>query len=573
MIFYLSDGVKFLRHRMVWIAVGVCLAILASLSAITLMGLSGWFITASALAGSAVPAMAVGFNFLQPAAQIRALAITRTVARYAERVINHDVTLRLLADLRSRFFKQVIPIAPACFGDYRSADLLTRITRDIDALDALYLEVFVPSAVAAVSVLATGIFLWTYAPMIAYTTLSLLVIPGLILPWIAYRKTLKNAQILAQRMAHLKSLLIDNARGLAELKVYQADERYHQFIATVSGACIAVEQRMNRFAAICSMLSGLIRNLGLLAALAMGVWMLNLSVLEGPHLAMLLFCVLLVFESVAPMASAYQSLAKANASAQRIRGVLDSSQRVATAYQASPESVSDGYGIQIEDVSFCYPGSTKSVLTGVNLNVPEGRRVAIIGESGAGKSSLLNLLLKFYTPTKGVIKIGGANIAGIVENQIIAKIGLMTQDSQLFDATIRENLMIGDPQATQEQLDSVIRMVQLSEFIQSLAAGLDTWVGEEGDRVSGGEARRVALARVFLKNAPILLLDEPTEGLDVETERLVWSALDTHMVEKTVVLVTHRDSGIALMDEVFTLNEGRITHKSSETDYLALQNL
>jgi len=570
MIFYLSDTVRFLRHRMVLIVVGVCLAIVAALSAITLMGLSGWFITASALAGSAVPAMALEFNFLQPAAQIRALAITRTVARYAERVINHDVTLGLLADLRSWFFKQVIPIASACFGDHRSADLLTRITRDIDALDALYLEVLVPSAVAALSVLATGIFLWVYAPIIAYTTLMFLVVPGVVLPWIAYKKTLKKAQNLSKRMAHLKSLLIDNARGMAELKVYQADQHYRQSIAAVSGACIVIEQRMNRFAAICSMLSALIRNLGLLTALAMGIWMLNLRALEGPYFAMLLFCVLLVFDFVAPLASAYQSLAKANASGQRIRAIIDSSQYLAMPPQSGRKSMPGGSSIQIKDLLFCYPGSTKPVLTGVNLNLPEGRRIAIVGESGAGKSSLLNLLLKFYAPTKGEIKIGGANIAEVMDDQNTAKFGLMTQDSQLFDATIRENLLIGNPQATQEQLDSVIRSVQLNDFIQSLAAGLDTWVGEDGDRVSGGEARRIALARVFLKNAPILLLDEPTEGLDFETERLVWSALDAYIVKKTVVLVTHRNTGIAMMDEVFTLTDGRITHQTSASGYLAV---
>ncbi len=566
--FYIA---RLFRHQLLWLLGGIALSVLTALSAIVLMGLSGWFITAAAVAAMTPPAIAVGFNFIQPAAQIRALAIIRTLARYAERLINHDVSLRLLKDLRCWFFKKMIPVVPASFGRYRSGDILTRMTRDIDALDAIYLQVLVPSVVAAIMVCATLYYIFDFAPLISNTTLGLLLVPGLLLPYFAYKRTVSSACKLARLNADLKSLVIDNAHGLSELTVYGADQRFLNAIESISQESIDSHLYMDRLKLLCSTVTGLIRNLALLLTLVIGVHMVEIQSLSGPYFVTLLLCVLTMFDFVAPLASAYQSLARTKAAAARIHAIAEWSNEIENWPRPYAIDLPRHLDINIENLKFSYSGFELPVLEQFTFNIPQGSRIAVVGESGTGKTTLLNLLMKFYIPDSGVIRLGGIDITAMDQEKLIDSFGLMAQDSRLLESTIRENLLIGDPNANTVELNKVLEQVELTDFVRELPKGLETWVGEDGGMVSGGESRRLCLARVILKNAPILLLDEPTDGLDRETEKRVWSSLEKFMIGKTVILVTHRTTGITLMDNVYKLRNSCIEHQMRPDEYIALR--
>ena len=562
---------RLFRHQLIWSIGGISLSVLTALSAILLMGLSGWFITSAGVVAMASPVISAGFNFLQPAVQIRALAMVRTLSRYAERLINHDVSFRLLTDLRCWFFKKMIPIVPASFGRYRSGDILTRITRDIDALDAIYLQVLVPSVVAMIMVCATTYFIFGFAPLISYTTLGLLLVPGLALPYFAYRRSVSSMGKLAVLNADLKSTLIDSIHGLSELMVYGADQRRLKAFELISKDTINVNLYVDRLKVFCSTFTGLVRNMALLLALVIGVHMVESELLSGPYFVMLLLCVLTVFDFVAPLSSAYQSLARTKASAARIQSIAEWSNGIENLPRSYAIDLPKQLDISFENLEFSYAGFELPVLSQFTINIPQGRRIAVVGESGTGKTTLLNLLMKFYPPDSGTIRLGGSNIADLDQDHLIESIGLMAQESRLLEATIRENLLIGDPNARTVQLNAVLEQVGLSEFIHGLPNGLETWIGEDGGTVSGGESRRLCLARVILKNAPILLLDEPTDGLDRETEKLVWFALEKFMTGKTVILVTHRTTGIAFMDDVYVLRNSHIARQMSPDEYIAIR--
>jgi ATP-binding cassette subfamily C protein CydC len=218
----------------------------------------------------------------------------------------------------------------------------------------------------------------------------------------------------------------------------------------------------------------------------------------------------------------------------------------------------DRYDLQLNDVSFRYSDQQGRVLNNISLTIPQGSKIAIIGPSGSGKTTLLQLLMRYYDPEQGSVVLAGQNIRQFDADELIRCFGVLSQRSQLFASTIKENLLIAKPNATTTELNAAIKAAGLESFISYLPEGLDTWVGESGVKVSGGEARRIALARLYLKNAPVLILDEPTEGLDSNTERDVFTALANFARDKTVVMVTHRRAGLGLVNVVYAMEQGSL---------------
>ncbi len=538
----------FKPHRF-WLSGGIVLSLLTAFAAISLLTLSGWFISSSALAGTAV-----AFNFMLPAAQIRALAITRTVGRYGERLLTHEATFRVLASIRSWFFEQLIPLAPGRLSALRSGDLLSHMTSDIDALDALYLRLLAPAMVATLGVIAVIGFLYLYSPLISLTTGSLLLIASIATPWVFNRLGHAGAEAIVALSASFRIRQIDMLQGLADLLANQAYTRFSRKLEKLSELMINTQRRNNRLTAISSALTLLLSQLTLLTALVLASISFRDGLLSGADLALVIFCVIAAFELVMPLPQAMQMLAKTQKAASRIRNVTDMSPTVTQPDQTL--AMPDSYDLQLDDVSFRYSDSHDPVLKNINLNIPQGTKIAIIGASGSGKTSLLQLIMRYYDPEHGGIFLAGQNLRHFNSDELLSCFGVLSQRSQLFAATIKENLLIAKPNATTDELDAAISASGLEKFISYLPEGIDTWVGESGLKVSGGEARRIALARLYLKNAPILILDEPTEGLDSDTERDVFKALATFSSDKTVVMVTHREAGLGLVDIVYGMERG-----------------
>jgi ATP-binding cassette subfamily C protein CydC len=530
-----------------WLIAGIFLSALTATAGIVLLTLSGWFISSAAL---------VSFNYLLPAAQIRGLALTRTLGRYGERIITHEATFRVLARIRIWFFAQMIPLATGRLALLRSGDVLARMTSDIDALDALYLRLLVPITVATLGLSAILIYIYQFSPLISVNCAILLFFASIIIPLLFNRLGETGAKATTTLTANFKTQQIEILQGLRDLMVFAAYARFQDKLTGVSQRLIATQRANNRLTALSSALTLLISQLSLLLTLVLVATALQQGLLKPTDCAVLVFCMIAAFELVTPLAPAMQMLGKVQQAAHHIRTTASLPPTIVEPTEAA--LLPQQYDLQLENISFHYPDHEKPVIQQLSLTIPHGSKIGIIGASGAGKTSLLQLLLRFFDPQQGRILLAGEDYKNLRSNDVLSCFALLSQRSQLFATTIRGNLLIGKENASDAELDAAIAAAGLTALINRLPKGLETWVGEQGLKVSGGEARRIALARVYLKNAPILLLDEPTEGLDSKTEEEVLSALAVIAARKTLIMVTHRTAGLKLVDRTYHFSQGRL---------------
>ncbi|MDD5633287.1 MAG: thiol reductant ABC exporter subunit CydC, partial [Methylococcales bacterium] len=497
---------KLFKPHSLWLAGGIILSLLTALASIALLTLSGWFISASAIAGLAVlDGNVLAFNFMLPAAQIRALAITRTLGRYGERLVTHEATFRVLAGIRSWFFQQLIPLVPGRLPVMRSGDLLSRMTADIDALDALYLRLLAPAIVAVFGVTAVTLFLAYYAPVISLATGMMLIIASVFVPWVFNRLGRAGAEEIVVLAANFRIRQIDMIQGLADLIANQACGRFSGFLEQFSDVMINTQRQNNRLSAISLALTLLLSQTTLLLALALAALSFKEGLLSGSDLTLVVFCVIAAFELVMPLPQALQMLAKTQKAAQRIRQVTGMMPAICQPKQAL--ALPSRYDLQLNDVSFRYPDQQDWAVKNISLTIPQGGKIAIVGANGSGKTTLLHLIMRYYDPGQGRVLLAGHDLRHLDADDLMTCFGVLSQRSQLFAASIKENLLIAKPDASATELDTAIKAAGLEKFISYLPEGLETWVGESGVKVSGGEARRIALARLYLKNAPVLILD------------------------------------------------------------------
>jgi ATP-binding cassette subfamily C protein CydC len=550
------------RRQMV---LGLILAIVTALAGIGLLVLSGWFIAASAVAG-ATTATALVFNFTSPSAGIRGFAVLRTGSRYAERLVTHDATFRFLAGLRVWLFSAAIPLAPARLEEQRGGDLLNRMTADVDSLDAIYLRVIVPSIVAGIAVLLVGGVLLWLAPAAAAIVVALALLVGIALPLAMRRIGAAPGQAIAAATARLRTRIVEGVQGLAELKVYQADGRHAEAVLGDNETLMAAQRRMARLSGISTALSGLAGQLAALAILALGVAGVAAGVLPGPAVALMMLGALALFDALVPLPLAFQNLGRTRAAARRLLDFAALEPLVRD--PATPAATPVGNALVLSDVSYRYRPGDRPALTGIDLVLAEGQRVAVLGPSGSGKSTLAALILRFRDPDAGSITLGGTDLRALPQAEIWRRVAYLSQRSQIFAGTIRDNLLIGAPAADDATLAAAVEAAGLAGWVATLPRGLDTWVGEAGIQASGGQARRIALARCILKDAPILVLDEPTEGLDGETEDQIIDALDRLTAGRTTLVITHRPALLRLAESAVLMAEGRIAVQGVPADVL-----
>ena len=540
-----------------WLVSGVFLALLTSMASITLLTLSGWFITAAAIAGILAPdGVAITFNFMQPAAEIRALAIIRTGARYAERVVTHEATFRVLAEIRCWFFAKLIPLSPGHLAKKRSADLLASITQDIDTLDSLYLRLCLPFLMALIGGGAVVIFIASYSVQISLIVLFVFLMTTLLIPWVFSYFGRQSAKQIVENMAEFKVGQIEIIQGISDLIAFDGYQRFKHRLVSISEQLLATQSKNNQWSALSSAITTFLSQMTVLVTIVISGVLYQQGGISGAVLVMLSFCVLAMFELLTPLSSSVQLLFKTQSAANRLRQFADQTNAITEPEQ--PRQVPENGDIKISNLSFRYTEQTDWILKGVNLNIPQGSKIAIVGNSGAGKTTLLHLLLRFYNLQQGEIEYAGIDTMQFQSDQLMQQFAILSQHTQLFSASIKENLLIAKPDASDTEIMEAIKMARLETYVSQLTDGVDTWVGEHGLKVSGGEGRRIALARVYLKNAPVLLLDEPTEGLDKETESHVLNSLEKIAKNKTLIMVTHRKAGLRLVDTIYRINGGEL---------------
>jgi ATP-binding cassette subfamily C protein CydC len=544
---------RLFRPHWPWMALGVALALASTLAGIGLLAVSGWFLASMGLAGLA----AASFDYFTPAALIRLLALVRIAGRYGERLLNHDATLRALSALRGWLFGRLLPLAPARTGFLADADLFSRLRADVDRLEHAYLGVFVPIAVAVVAVPAVLLVQAAYVWPMAVLTLAAVLLAGVLLPWRLLRAGLAPGAELVAVEARLRALAGDAVLGAAELAVYGADAARAHELAELTRAHGALRARIDRLQGWGGAAVPLAAQLVAAACLLLGAAALRSHALAPPDLAMLVLLALAAFEAVGPLPEALAQFGATLASARRVFALADAEPAVRE--PAAPAPAPGGVDLRLRGVRLRYADDAPWALDGLDLDLPAGRRVALVGASGAGKSSLVGALLRFHPYQAGRIELDGRPIEDYAGEDVRALVAVVEQRSHIFGASLRDNLLVARPEAGEEALRAVLAAAQLEDFVAGLPQGLDTWLGEGGVLVSGGEARRVAIARALLADRPLLVLDEPTEGLDAATAQALLGALANLARGRSVLLITHRLGGLAgLVEERLVLAGGRI---------------
>jgi len=543
--------------------VGALLSLVTLLANVGLMGLSGWFITTMALAG--VTGLAV--NYFTPAAFIRGLAIVRTAGRYGERLLTHDATLRVLSDIRVWFYRSLEPLAPARLQVWRSGDLLNRIQADIDALDSFYINTWIPLFSAVLGILAVTVFVGVFSGLFAFALFMLLLIGGFFLPMLGYLAGRKAVSRELTVKSELRNTILDSISGMAELRVYGAQNAQQEQLTKEQNDLLGSQQHINCIEALNQAAMGSLGQIAVWLALLITIPLVGAQALNGAHLGMLVLLAQASFECVAPMPLAFQSFGKSMSAARRLFELVDDTPLVTEPDQPLP--VPEQPAISFDHVSLTYPGQEHAALQDITFSVAPGERVAVVGVSGSGKSSLMQLLLRFYEPSSGAVMLDGHAIQDYASGALRERYAVASQFTHLFNTTVRANLMMARPDAGETAMIEAAQRARLHDEIMALPDGYDSFVGEAGVRLSGGQQRRMALARAFLRDAQILLLDEPTEGLDLENERMIMDILAREYAGRSLLLITHRLTGLESMDRILVLEQGRLVEQGDHHGLMA----
>ena len=525
------------RSHALWLALGFLATLAALFAGVGLLTLSGAMVGAAVTGAMVAPALLRGFG------------VARVVLRYFERLWMHEGTFRAIASLRVWFFRGLARSSAGGLGFRHAGDVLTRLVSDVEALDTLYIGIVVPLLCAVLLLPVLLVLIAPRDPLLAAVVGALFVVAAFALPWAAMRITSGAGQRLAAAAGGLRVAALDALTGLREVRAFGAEGRMLAAVQAREGALLAAQREVSARMAVASSASFLCGQFAILAVLiAAGVGAEPVAAVAAA------FLVLAAFEAVGGLSRAGALAGHAAIAAQRVVQAAEAPPPVPEPLRPAP--IPSSSALRFENVHFRWSPERAPVFEGLTLDVPQGSRVAILGPSGAGKSTLAALALKLAVPQEGRVLLGGTDIATLATRDLRARIGWLSQATHLFDDTIRANLRLARPDADDAALWAALDAARIGEVVRALPDGLDTWVGEGGARFSGGQGRRLALARTLLSDVAVLILDEPCAGLDGETERAFLATLNEVAEGRTVVLIMHRLTGVERLDRIWRLTGG-----------------
>ncbi|NIJ68368.1 thiol reductant ABC exporter subunit CydC [Xanthomonas sp. 60] len=546
----------FLRHRP-RLLLAVLLLWITMLAGSALLGLSGGFLTAAALAG--VGGIGSGFNFFSPSAGIRGLTMARIVSRYFEKLVGHDVTLRIARDARVWFFRRALPLAPARLGSTRTAELLARLLGDISEVDGLWVRALGPLlALAGLGVVAIAAA-WLILPSAALLLAGVAVLLGAGVPWLSVRGRAREERDRAAFRSQLRTLSFEGIEGAADLAALGALGHWRGRVDVAARQLRARDRRRRGRLVLASALHGVVSGGALLGMLALALSAHARGQLDAPMAAGLVFLTVALIETWAGLGLAWQSLQTGQVAGKRLQSIVD---QVPTVVDTETPVAVPRWPCTLrwEQVGFAYATGGRAVLDGLELQLAPGERIAISGDSGSGKTTLSALLLRLWDPDTGRLCCDGADIRTFAVEDWHHQLAWLPQNAPVFAGTVADNLRLGDPQASDERLWAMLERVRLGEWARAVG-GLQGWVGENGATMSAGQARRLALARALLRDAPILVLDEPTEGLDVDTANALMADLPDLLEGRSLLVITHDALPSGVVDAVYRLHAGRLVRE------------
>lgn len=548
----------FLKEVMLSILLGI-----ATIGAgIGLLGTSAYLIASAALHPSIAE--------LQVAiVGVRFFGLSRAGFRYLERLVSHSVNLHILAQIRSWYYTRVASGPPNVMLQQRSGDLLQRVMGDLEILENFYVRVVSPLVVVSVVTVGASFFLGFFSAELGLILAVGLVLNGLFLPYLTTWISRKTAKAWIENRGDVSVQTIEFLEGLEDLQANGADQEWMRRIHEKNRLVGGLQIRNNALGGVGSGISLLVLNLTVMALLYVCIPLVGDSTVSGVSLAVILLVAMASFEATAGMPQAANLLAQSLEAANRIFGV----DQVEFSPAVIGKVVETGGGISnivLTDVDFAYPGESSFALIGLNLTLQRGKKVGVVGPSGSGKTSLVNLINRFWTPDSGRIHYDSVQSASVPCQNGRALIAEITQATYLFSASVRENLLLADPEASDEEMVKALKTAELDDWFKDLPAGLNTWVGDHGLKLSGGERQRLAIARAILQDRPFLILDEPVENLDVITARKLLSTLLTVFSDRGILLISHDIKSMRAMDEILVMGAGVVVERGTHAELMAM---
>ena len=558
--------IRLFRFAKLPLILGLLLMILGLGSSMALLTVSGWFLAATAIAG-----LGTLFNFFYPSASVRGLAIGRTVARYFEKLVTHDATFRILAKLRVQVFSKIIPLSPAVLNRYRNSDLLNRLVSDVDTLDSLFLRLLAPffSAVFVITAMTIGLSFINVPLALGLGAFLLLLL--IAIPTIFYRLGQQFGERLIQTRAAYRTQFLEFIQTQAELLLFNAEDQLKAKMVTIEKNWQADQDKEAKLSGFSTALVMFLNGL-----LVCGMLWFSSQADFGDDeyrmafIALFTFAALAAVEIIMPLGAAFLHIGQVIAAANRVTEIVE--QKPLVEFNNNAKFEEKVNLISAKDLSFAYPEQEDPVLKNLTLDLHQGQKIAILGKTGSGKSTLLQLLVRNYDTNQGELLLAEKPISAYSENTLRNQMCFLTQRVHVFSDTLRQNLQFARlEKISDEKMTEVLNQVGLGKLLEQ-EQGLNLWLGDGGRPLSGGEQRRLGLARILLNNAPILLLDEPTEGLDRETERRILRLILQHAENKTLIMVTHRLTAIEQFDKICVIDEGKLIEQGNYESLITKEN-
>jgi ATP-binding cassette subfamily B protein len=529
------------------------------------------FIGVGVVGALAVAAVKTGGSFGYLLILLGLLAPLAGILHWIESWLAHDIAYRLLAEMRIDLFRKLDTLAPAYLVRRRSGDLIALAAQDIETIEYFFAHTVAPALVAilvpSTVVLTLALVAWPIAlailPFILYAALA---------PWVMRAKIDRLGAIARDRLGLLSGYVTETIQGLSDLVAFQAiGQRRQGFMAAVDDYQTVRLRLLRDLTAQTAQLE-ICTGLGGLSVAVVGAFLVAGGQLAATTLPLLILLSLSSFLPISEIAQVSRQLADTIASTRRLFAVHHEKPAVVDGTERTP-APRGGSIIRFDGVGFSYPGARRPALNDVALDIPAGAKVAIVGPSGAGKTTLANLLLRFWDPGRGHILIDGVDLRDFELDHLRGRVSLVSQDTYLFNDSLRANVALARPDADEKAIYQALDQAALAEFVMSLPEGLDTRVGERGVQLSGGQRQRVAIARAFLKNAPTLVLDEATSHLDAVSEAQVRGALDALMRDRTTIVIAHRLSTVRNADFLVVLDRGHVVETGSHAALIARNGL
>lgn len=493
---------------------------------------------------------------------VRFFGISRGVFRYLDRLVSHHVNFKLLSILRIWFYNCLKLLAPARLIHYQRGDLLSRAIGDIDALDQFYVRAVSPVISAIFATVGFSLLVGSWNVRLGWILAAGLSVTSFVLPALVYIFSRGPAKQLVDQRAILSQTMLDTLRGAAEMMVFQQQEEELTQINRVSLQTNRAQVGLAHSQGLSNGMNAVLTQGTVAIMLLVGIPLVRTGELDGIMLAVIVLITMASFEISIPIAQAAQFWESSLQAARRLFEMAD--QQPAIIEPVIPVSVPEKPNILIRNLSFQYHGNLPLAADHLNIDLPYGRKIALVGENGSGKTTILNLLMRFWDCQPGEILIDGIPVQEFSPKELRQRIGYVSPGGAIFQTTLRQNLLLANPGALDADLLRVLDSVQLGEWVQTLPDGLDTWLGASGLTISGGQLQRIQLARGLLMDAPIYLLDEPTTHLDVETETRLISLFRSIFQNRSLVWVTHRLVGLDWLDEILLLDNGRVVERGNQ---------